>query len=186
MKMTTRKNLLLAAVLLASSAQAQERYMTRTGNVSFRSETPMETIEGVNSKVTSVWDITTGAVEFSMLIKGFAFEKALMQEHFNENYMESNTFPKSSFKGKIGGITADQVRKAGTYPVEVSGDLTIHGITKPVKTKGTITVGADGTIQAVSDFQVKPEDYGMKIPGAVRDKIAAAMEVKVRMDYQKM
>jgi polyisoprenoid-binding protein YceI len=165
---------------------AQERYATRTGHIAFHSETPMENIDADNSKVTCVLDASTGALEFAVLIKAFEFEKALMQEHFNENYMESNTYPKANFKGKMTGASADDLKKAGTYPVTVEGDLTIHGVTKAVKHPGTITVEKDGTVKATSDFIVKPEDHDIKIPGVVRKNIAEEITVKVRLDLVKM
>ncbi len=180
------KNLAFALALLPLAASAQDRYMTRNGHIAFFSATPMENIEGNNHKVTSVWDVTTGAMQFAVLIKAFEFEKALMQEHFNENYMESNTFPKAEFKGKLAGITAEQLKKAGTYEVSVTGDLTIHGVSKPVSAKGKVTVDAAGAITASSDLIVKPEDHGIKIPGVVRKNIAEEITVKVRMEYAKM
>ena len=178
------RKLLLGAALLPAIAFAQERYATRTGEISFFSHTPVEDIEAVNHKATSVLDATTNAIEFAVLIKAFEFDKALMQEHFNENYMESNTFPKASFKGKLSGITADQLKKAGTYEVTVTGDLTIHGVAKPATSKGTFTVDANGAIKATSEFAVKPADHGIKIPGGVN--VADQIQVKVKMDYQKM
>jgi hypothetical protein len=180
------KTFALALALLPLAATAQERYMTRNGHIAFFSATPMENIEGNNHKVTSVWDVTTGAMQFAVLIKAFEFEKALMQEHFNENYMESNTFPKAEFKGKLAGVTADQLKKPGTYDCTVTGDLTIHGVTKPVSAKGKVTVDATGAITAASDLTVKPEDHGIKIPGVVRKNIAEEITVKVRMEYSKM
>lgn len=178
------KFLLLFLIPLALTAQ--DRYMTRTGHVEFHSSTPLEDIDAENDKVTSVWDAASGALEFSMLIKAFAFEKALMQEHFNEDYMESTTFPKATFKGKLSGIGADELAKAGTYIVSVVGTITLHGVEKPVKTEGTVTVDAHGAIQATSTFPIRPEDHGIRIPGLVRTKIAEAIEVKVRMDFRKM
>lgn len=180
------KTFALVLCLTPMAITAQDRFATRNGNISFFSSTPMENIEAHNRKVTSVYDATTGAVEFAVLIKAFEFEKALMQEHFNENYMESNTFPKATFKGKISGVTAADLKKAGTYPVEVSGDITIHGVAKPVSTKGTLTVDAAGIVKAVSEFSVKPEDHGIEIPGVVRGKIADKMKVTVALDYAKM
>lgn len=184
--MNTFKIAILAAFLLPVAVSAQDRFGTRNGHIAFFSETPMENIEGNNHKVSSVWDATSGALQFAVLIKAFEFEKALMQEHFNENYMESNTFPKAEFKGKMTGVTAEQLKKPGTYDVLVEGDLTIHGVTKPVKTKGTLTVEANGTIKASSDFMVRPEDHGIKIPGMVRKNIAEQIAVRVRMDYTRM
>jgi len=180
------KNLIAFAALLPLSAIAQDRYATRNGSIAFSSETSMENIAAANHKVTSVLDAATGALQFDVLIKAFEFEKALMQEHFNENYMESNTFPKASFKGKMTGVTAEQLTKPGTYEVVVEGDLTIHGVTKPMKTKGKVTVDQAGAISATSDFGVKPEDHDITIPGVVRDKIAKEIQVKVRLDLAKM
>lgn len=99
--MNLLKNALAALALAPLTLLAQDRYMTRTGHVEFHSSTPIEDIHADNDKVVSVWDAGTGALEISMLIKAFTFKKALMQEHFNENYMESGKFPKSNFKGSI-------------------------------------------------------------------------------------
>ena len=184
--MNNLKTFAIALALLPLTTRAQERYMTRNGHVAFFSATPMENIEANNHKVTSVWDATAGAMQFAVLIKAFEFEKALMQEHFNENYMESNTFPKAEFKGKLAGVTAEQLKKPGTYDVSVSGDLTIHGVAKPVTAKGKVIVDASGAISAASDFIVRPEDHGIKIPGMVRKNIAEEITVKVRLNYEKM
>lgn len=161
-----------------------EKYFTREGNITFHSETPIETIEADNYKATSVLDVTTGAMEFAVLIKAFEFEKALMQEHFNENYMESDDYPKSTFKGKIANFDEVNFKEAGTYTASVSGELTIHGVTQSVDSEGTIEVGEDGNIKAVSAFAVNPKDYGIEIPDVVLENIAEEIEVKVNIDYQ--
>jgi len=182
MKTIKLVGLLLAITPLALSAQ--ERYATRNGNITFYSSTPVEDIEGHNRKVTSVWDASTGAIEFAVLIKAFEFEKALMQEHFNENYMESNTHPKANFKGKMTGITAEEVKKPGTYVVTVAGDLTIHGVTKSVSIPGSVVVGESGAIKATSEFVVKPEDHDIAIPGVVRKNIAETIKVSVDLSLE--
>lgn len=184
--MNLYKTFIVSLALSPLTLAAQERYMTRTGHIEFHSATPVENIHGDNDKVTSVWDATTGAIEFAVLIKAFTFEKALMQEHFNENYMESNTFPKALFKGTLKGVSSAQLATAGAYPVTVDGMLTIHGVEKPAKAEGTITVDGKGAIRAESKFQVKPADHDIKIPGAVRKNIAESIAVTVRMDYSKM
>src|SRR3982750_2211619 len=92
-------SLLLAMISIA--AFSQNRYFTKTGKVSFFSKASLENIEAHNKNAVSVFDRTTGQVEVSILMKAFEFEKALMEEHFNENYVESDKFPKSVFKGKI-------------------------------------------------------------------------------------
>jgi hypothetical protein len=184
--MKTLKTLSFVLAMAPLALCAQERYMTRTGHITFFSATPVENIEANNHKVTSVFDATSGSIEFAALVKAFEFEKALMQEHFNENYMESNTFPKATFKGKLSGVGEADLKKAGTYPVTVSGDLTIHGVSKPVSTQGTMTVDAAGTVKATSEFIVKPEDHDIKIPGVVRKNIAETIKVTVKLDYTKM
>ena len=174
----------LVATLLPLLATAQDKYATRNGEISFFSHTAVEDIDAVNHKATSVLDAATGAMEFAVLIKGFEFEKALMQEHFNENYMESNTYPKATFKGKVAGVTAEQLKTAATYEVTVSGELTIHGVAKPVSSKGTLVSDGKGAVKASSDFIMKPADHGIKVPGGVN--VAEEIQVKVRIDYQKL
>lgn len=184
--MNILKTFSLALAFLPLPLLAQERYMTRTGHIAFHSATPVEDIEANNHKVTSVFDATSGAIEFAALIKAFEFEKALMQEHFNENYMESNTFPKATFKGTMADISGVDLKKAGSYPVTVSGNLTIHGVAKPITTQGVITVDAAGAVKATSEFIVKPEDHNIAIPGVVRKNIAETIKVTVKLDYTKM
>ena len=174
----------LSALLLPALAFSQDRYSTRTGEVSFHSETPMENIDAVNHKATGVIDITSGQVQVTMLIKAFEFKKALMQDHFNENYMDSNTFPKGEFKGKLVGFTAENAKKAGKYEVTLEGELDIHGVKQQRTFKGTIEVDAGGALKATTEFIVKPADHGIKVPGGVN--VAEEIQVKARMDLLKM
>jgi hypothetical protein len=186
--MTMKQISLLATVLMVAplALSAQERFATRNGHVAFYSSTPIEDIEAHNRKVTSVWDASSGAIEFAVLIKAFEFEKALMQEHFNENYMDSNKFPKANFKGILSGISVDQLKTAGSYPVTVAGDLTIHGVTKTVSVPGTLVVDAAGSVMAISEFNVKPEDHDISIPGVVRKNIAETFKVTVDLALDRM
>jgi polyisoprenoid-binding protein YceI len=142
----------------------------------------MEDIKADNNQVVGVLDITTGEMVFQGLIKSFHFDRALMEEHFNENYMESDKFPKSVFKGKITNLSSVDFTKNGTYDVTVEGDLTIHDVTNKISTKGTIEV-ITGGINASSKFKIVPEDYKIIIPGVVREKFDKAMEVTVNMKY---
>lgn len=166
-------------IIFALNAQ---KYMTKNGFISFYSKTPMEEIKGENNQVASVLDVSTGDIVFQALIKSFHFERALMEEHFNENYMESDKIPKSAFKGKITNLSSVDFTKPGTYDVTVDGDLTIHDVTNKVSVKGTIEV-ASGGINANSKFNVVPQDYKITIPGVVRDKIDKTLEVTVSMKY---
>jgi hypothetical protein len=177
------KNLLVltALVLLGLNLSAQ-KYSTKNGFVGFYSHTSFEDVKADNNQVASILDASTGDIVFQVLNKSFHFDKALMEEHFNENYMESETFPKSTFKGKIENIKDIDLTKPGKHNVTVTGEMNMHGVVKTTSTPGTLEVTADGLV-AVSEFKVNPEDYGISIPGVVRDKIAKEMTVSVNIKY---
>ncbi|HEX4875214.1 MAG TPA: YceI family protein [Chitinophagaceae bacterium] len=168
--------LLLCSVLLVNA----QRYYTKTGKIYFDATSPSspDRVEATNRTATCVTDLQTGVIQFAMLMKGFEFEKALMQEHFNENYMESNKFPKAEFKGKIKDINEIDITKDGTYKAKVKGDLTIHGQTKEVETEGRFVVKG-GKISADAEFSVKLSDFNISIPGLVADKIAKTAKITV-------
>lgn len=149
-----------------------QKYMTRTGTINFESRAEVDDdVRAVNKSVNCALDATTGDIVFMVLVKSFEFKKALMQEHFNENYMESEKFPKAIFKGKIDNLSAINFSKDGTYDAVVSGDLTIHGVTKKVTQKGKIKV-AGSNVTLLSDFQVALADYNIEIPSMVAEKIS--------------
>ncbi|MBC5772839.1 YceI family protein [Pontibacter sp. KCTC 32443] len=173
----------LLLVLLATAVQAQDKFFTKTGKISFFSSTPMEDIEAHNKTTTSVIDTKTGKLEFAVLMKAFQFEKALMEEHFNENYVESGKYPKASFSGAIANLSDVNFKKDGTYKVTVKGNLTLHGVTKAVEAPGTIIV-KNGVVNAASTFNISPEDYKIAIPNLVREKIAKQIKVTVDMNYE--
>jgi polyisoprenoid-binding protein YceI len=175
-----KKNLLAfaALVLFAGTIQAQDRYFTKTGKIDFYSKAPLEDIEAKNKTVTAVLDTKSGAMQFSVQMKGFEFQKALMQEHFNENYVESNKYPKADFKGTVANNSTVNYAKDGTYNVTVKGKLTIHGVTKDVEAPGTIKVGG-GKIDAASTFNILLTDYNISIPSVVKDKISNSIKINV-------
>lgn len=158
-------------------------FLTKQGKIHFFSDTKMEKIEGTNKTANAVLDASTGKMEWGVTIKGFQFEKALMQEHFNENYMESTKFPKATFKGKIDDLSKVDFKKDGTYQIKVSGDLTIHGVTKPTSTDGQVIVKS-GAVQLKSKFNVVCEDFGINIPSVVRDNIAKSIAIDVDATLQ--
>jgi hypothetical protein len=179
-----RLTILLILSLMFVNANSQ-KYMTKNGYIGFHSNTPVEDIKADNNQVAGVIDTSTGDMVFQVLIKSFHFEKVLMEEHFNENYMESDKFPKATFTGKIINLTDVSFSKPGTYDVQVEGDLTLHGVTNKVKEKGTLEVSAGG-INATSKFNLVPEDYKINIPGVVRANIAKTLEVTVNMKYTQL
>jgi polyisoprenoid-binding protein YceI len=177
-----KRSFILFFLLTVALTVNAQKYITRNGLISFFSHTTMEDIKGENNQVAGVLDISTGDIVFQVLIKSFHFDRALLEEHFNENYMESDKFPKSSFKGKILNLTSVNFLKAGIYEVSVEGELTIRDATNKIKTKGTIEV-VSGGINANSKFNISPEDYKIDIPSVVREKINNNLEVTVAMKY---
>ena len=169
---------ILIAFNVCMSSMAQEKiYSTKSGSITFFSNTPLEKIEGINNQVTSKLSNKSGQMAFLLLVKGFKFDNALMQEHFNENYMESSKFPKADFKGTISNIASVNFGKDGNYAVDIAGDLTIHGIKKPMTAKGNIEVKA-GKVIAKSVFKLMIKDFGIK-GKYIGDKIANELEINV-------
>jgi len=171
-------------ILLALGLQSirAQKLVSRTSYIWFSASTPLEDIVAHNRQAVSILDPATGSLAFNLLVKSFEFKIALMQEHFNENYLESDKYPKSAFQGKINNNADINYKKDGTYQAEVSGDLTIHDVTHPVTAKGTIEVKG-GVVTARSKFIVKPADYKITIPSVVEDKIAKEVEVNVESRY---
>lgn len=168
----------LAFVIATTLSFGQDRYFTKTGKINFFSNASMEDIEGKNKTVTAVLDAQTGAMQFAVQMKGFEFEKQLMQQHFNENYVESDKFPKAEFKGTVTNNSAVNYNKPGSYTVKVKGKLSIHGVTKDVETTGIIKVNG-GSLDANSSFNVLLSDYNIKVPAIVKDKLSNSIKITV-------
>ena len=175
-----KKNLILSLVLLlsASLAFSQDKFFTKTGKIYFFSKASLEDIEAKNNTVTAVLDSKSGAIQFAALMKSFEFEKELMQQHFNENYVESDKFPKGEFRGVITNNNEINYSKDGSYTAKVKGKMTIHGVTKDIETTGTIKVDG-GKIDANSVFNILLSDYKIKIPAVVKDKVSNSIKVTV-------
>lgn len=183
--MKMKSALSIALLFISGFGFSQGKYVCKTGKLSFFGQTPMETIEALNSQASGILDTQTGDMVVSAMVKSFKFKIALMEEHFNENYIESTKNPKASFKGKIINLKDIQFGKAGVYKAVVEGDLTIKGKTQKIKTEGTVEVKGS-QIMVKSKFKVTPEDHGIEIPSVVRDKIARQMEVTVDMIFDPM
>lgn len=183
--MKTTLSIIMLYILFSANAVAQNRYFTRTGKVYFLSDAPLEKIDAKNSQATSVFDASTGQFEFAVLMKAFEFEKALMMEHFHENYVESDKYPKSVFKGVITDVAKINFTKEGVYPVLYKGTLMLHGVTKEIEGKGTFTVKG-GKVIGHSDFSILLSDYKIEIPGLVKEKVSNAVKIVVDASYDKM
>lgn len=178
------KHIMIAALLCIGQLAIGQKFFSKTGKISFSSAATMEKIEATNSSASTVIDLGSGNMEWAVLIQGFQFEKSLMKEHFNENYMESTKYPKAVFKGKIDNLSDVNLAKDGTYDVKVSGQLEVHGVSKPVTTQGTITVKNGVVTSAYSKLSIALADYGIEIPKLVADNISKTVDISVKADYQ--
>ena len=170
-------------LLCCAPLLARDLYITRSGAVSFYSHAPMEDIVAVNKQASCMLDLETGSLAFQVPIRGFVFANALMQEHFNENYMESHQFPSATFKGNIEHWLEMDL---GPDPQDVSvmGTLTLHGVSR--KISESVTIASIGErLNGLARFEVAPADYGIQIPKIVRNNIAHIIEVTVNVKLQK-
>ena len=177
------KKIMITALTLTAivcTMQGQGKYLTNDGTISFYSHTAIEDIRAENTKIACVVDAATGALAIIVKMTDFLFEKELMQEHFNENYVESEKFPKATFSGSIVNNADIDYSRQGTYEVQVAGDMTIHGKTNQIAADGFLDVTMTG-ITARVEFMLNPEDYGIKIPKVVRKNIAESMKITVEL-----
>jgi polyisoprenoid-binding protein YceI len=158
----------LFCFLLISVTNSQERFLTKNGAISFFSSASVEDIKADNNQVLSVVDASNGNMAISILMKSFLFEKALMQEHFNENYVESDIYPKATFKGKI--LNFDALKDIETN-LDVKGVITIHGKSKEITIKA-IMKRTESEIVATGEFFLALADFDIEIPSVVANNIA--------------
>lgn len=171
--------LFLGLVCVGLSSYGQ-KYSTEQTFVSFFSDAAIEDITAENKKIVGVFNSATGDIAYSVPIKDFQFEKSLMQEHFNEKYMETENFPKSTFQGKVTGYDP---AATGAQNVSSKGKLTIHGETKEVEIPGTIEKQGDKLVMK-SKFIVKLADYKIAIPQLLWQNIAEQVEVTVDFTFK--
>jgi YceI-like domain len=180
-----KKTLILVfALLLIYINCSAQLYFTKNGRISFFSSSLLEDIRADNNQVISIINTATGEIQFSLLNNAFHFKKALMEDHFNAEYMESAKYPKSTFKGNIGNISTINFNNDGVYKVTVSGNLTIHGVTRAITAPGVITIKA-GKISAASVCKVKIKDYNISIPSTTKNNIAETIELTISCNYEK-
>jgi len=173
-----KASLFLIAVILSTTLLAQDKFFTKNGKLSFFSKAPLEDIEATNNAVTAVLDAKSGDLQFAVLMKGFEFQKALMEEHFNENYAESDKFPKAVFKGAVINNNAINYSKDGEYTAVVKGVLNMHGQSKEVESKGKVIVKA-GKLVTDAKFNIQLSDFNISIPSLVKDKISNTIQIDV-------
>lgn len=167
-------------IFLALIIDAQ-RFKSEKSKVYFFSDAPVEDIEAVNRDASSAFDVSSGDIVFSVPVKKFMFDKSLMQQHFNENYMHSDKYPKIIFKGKMSKTDL----KKGYNKVKVSGTMDMHGVKKKMSVTGKMTRKGD-TIEAFAKFSILLKDYNIDRPQILWQNIAEEIDITVRFTYAKI
>jgi len=170
-----KKTITLIACLIVTQAALSQTYYTRTGLTEFKASVEaFEPVEAKNNSTTAILKTQSGDVAAQLFINAFKFRVALMQEHFNENYMESNKYPKAVFRGKLNGFNFSEL--SGEQEFDLVGSLTIRGVKKEVSTKAKVQKDGDQLILTAA-FSVQPQEFDIKIPSIVRKKIADKINI---------
>lgn len=169
-------------VALALGTTLAQPLLDREGTASFFSEAPLEDIEAINKEVLGAVDLEKGTLAVSMFIKKFDFDKSLMQEHFNENYLESDKFPKATFKGVIKDFANLDFTTGGSFEAKAEGEMEIHGVKKPLTTLVKFSV-SPSAVRATTEFEVSVADHDIEIPKLVIKNIAEVVEVKAAFNF---
>ena len=179
-----KKTTLIIALAFAGTALFAQKKTTTSGIINFDATTSLDALpKAENKTVVVALDTKTGAIAFEAIIKSFSFANPMMQDHFNsDKWLDSDKFPTSTFKGKITNFSAVNLKKDGTYPTEVTGDLTIHGITKPVTTTGTVVVNGKAIATAAA-FTVKLEDYGITGKAIEAGKVTKEPKITIAANF---
>jgi hypothetical protein len=168
--------ILLIQFLVFSNCFGQ-RYYSKDAKVSFYSKAPLENIEAHNYKGACIIEQQTGKVSFSVLMKGFEFAKGLMQDHFNENYVESDKYPKATFTGVI-NEKLPLATEDGRHVWKVAGTMTLHGVTKPLQAEIKVSINK-GVIMVETAFGLNIIEYGIKIPSIMAEKVNEKVQIIV-------
>ena len=178
------KKIALILFLLISFSTFAQKYFTKTGNTQFKASVEaFEPVEATNKSTTAIININSGEIASLLFVKAFNFRVALMQEHFNENYMDSSTFPKATFKGSISNFNFSNISST-EKKLLLKGILTVRGVEKEIETLATFSKKEDKLLM-VTSFGVKPEDFNIKIPKIVSSKIAGTINISLAYEKKK-
>ena len=176
------KKIALILFLLISFSTFAQKYFTKTGNTQFKASVEaFEPVEATNKSTTAIININSGEIASLLFVKAFNFRVALMQEHFNENYMDSSTFPKATFKGSISDFNFSNISSTEKKHL-LKGILTVRGVEKEIETLATFSKKEDKLLM-VTSFGVKPEDFNIKIPKIVSSKIAGTINIFLAYEF---
>lgn len=183
--MKRKSNIYIISLLISAAFTVNlhaQKYNSVASGIHFYSEAPVEDIEAINQDGQSAINLSTGEIVFSIPIKAFIFEKSLMQEHFNENYLESEEYPRAIFKGVISGY---DIEKTAWQQAIAQGKMVIHGIENDFSCKGKIKI-ENSALKIETKFPIQLNDYNIKIPKIVFYNIAEIIEVTINFDYEKI
>lgn len=179
------KKILFLALFSSLTYAAQAQVFTgKVIDVEFYSHTPVEDIKAKTPVMTSVIDFGTNSFAFKIPVKTFDFPNDLMEEHFNENYMESAKYPNSTFTGKMTSKDKIDVTKNGTYQVVAEGTLEMHGVKQQRSIPATVTV-KDGKVKVEAKFNVHLSDHKIEVPSIVVSKLSEDIAVTVNVTLEK-
>jgi len=177
--------LILAIAGTFAGMSTAQKYITKEGICDIFSETSFFTIEATNKKVASILDASSGEIVASTLMRSFKYQEALVEEHFNENYMESHLYPKGIFKGRITNFGEIDLGKDGTYPITIEGDLSFHGETNALATSGELVVKGEN-LTGTTEFEVSLAAHKIKVEEKYKDRIRDEIKIDLHFDYKLM
>ena len=172
----------LGVLVLLTNTSFAQIHLCKNGNISFFQETSVEDIDARSTKLLSVLNTENNMIAYKVDMQSFLFEKSLMQDHFNENYVESGKYPTAVFKGMINEKI--DWTKDGTYDITSTGDMVMHGVTKRITEKGKLTI-KNGELSISNFFTIKFTDYGVEIPSLLSKQLAESVEVTINCSYVK-
>tara|TARA_B100000780_G_C21107475_1_gene447316 strand:- start:341 stop:883 length:543 start_codon:yes stop_codon:yes gene_type:complete len=175
------KKILLIAFLFLSISVFSQKYYTKTGRTQFKASVEaFEPIEAINNSTSALLNVTSGEIASLLFVKAFNFRVALMEEHFNENYMDSNKFPKATFKGKIANFNLLEISDSKKHLLK--GVLTVRGVEKEIETFALFSKKENKLVMLAS-FKVEPKDFNIKIPKIVKNKIAGTINISLEYEF---
>jgi len=180
--LTKAYSLILIAFLPISNMVYAQKFKSTSSSIKFFSEAPMEDIEAYNVDGKSAFDMANGEIVFSVPINSFEFEKSLMQEHFKENYLESDKYPNATFRGTISNYKTNTIEM---QKAKATGVMTIHGVDQDILVEGELLLN-NSEVEIHAKFPIKLEEYKIKIPKVVFYNIAEIVEVTIRFNYEKV
>jgi len=169
--------IIFICIFTCKKAKAQNKYFTKTGKIEFVAVKDRG-VNAISRSCTVVLNAATGEFQFSVLVKSFEFKKAYMQEKFNNQILETDQFPKAEFKGSIENPYSVNYQKDGIYQVQVKGLMTLHGVTRDISVKGTLSV-SKGLITASSTFNISIDNYNISNPGIGDGNISITVECQL-------